>query len=122
MYLCRSLRDSDGRKFGMAGVIPFGALMAGRAVMGYMTGVALRDNIICRKGESVRGHEFHYSRIEPEYYGDTCAFEIVRRNTGSSRYGGYSKGNILASYLHINFYGNERIAENFLQTLTSSKV
>ena len=122
MYLCRSLRDSDGQNFGMADVIPFGALMAGRAVMGYMTGVALRDNIICRKGESVRSHEFHYSRIEPEYYGDTCAFEIVRRNTGSSRYGGYAKGNILASYLHINFYGNERIAENFLRTLTSSKV
>ena len=120
MYLCRSLRDSDERKFDMAGVIPFEAYMAGRAVMGYMTGLALRDNILCREGESVRGHEYHYSRIEPEYDGETCAFEFVRRS-GDSHYGGYAVGNILASYLHINFYGNERLAENFLQVLTSSK-
>ena len=122
MYLCRSLKDNDGRKFDMAGVIPFESYMAGRAVMGYMTGVALRDNIICRKGESVRGHEYHYSRVEPEISGEDCAFELTRRNTGARHYGGYAKGNVLASYLHINFFGNERLAENFLNMLTSSKV
>ena len=121
MYLCRSLKDSDGNKYDMAGVIPFESFMSGRAVMGYMTGVALRDNILCRKGEIVRGHEYHYSRVVPEYYGDTCAFELARRNTDSSHYGGYSSGNVLASYLHINFYGNERLAENFMQRLTSSR-
>ena len=121
MYLCRSLRDSDGHKYGMAGVIPFESFMAGRAVMGYMTARTMRDNILCRKGDIIRGHEFHYSRVAPEYYGDTCAFELTRRNTDSSHYGGYSDGNILASYLHVNLYGNERLAENFLQTLTSSK-
>ena len=141
MYLCRRLKDSDGHNFDMAGVIPFEAFMSERPVMGYMTGVALRDNIICRKGESIRGHEYHYSRIVPEYDDETCAFELVRRNTDSSHYGGYAGGNILASYgggavsasqseiqrnilasyLHINFYGNENFAENFLQALTSSK-
>ena len=122
MYLCRSLKDNDGRKFDMAGVIPFESYMAGRAVMGYMTGVALRDNIICRKGESVRGHEYHYSRVEPEISGEDCAFELTRRNTGARHYGGFARGNILASYLHINFFGNENLAENFLSMLTSSKV
>lgn len=121
MYLCRNLSGVDGRKYDMAGVIPFESFMSGRAVMGYMTGVALRDNIICKRGDVVRGHEFHYSRVEPEYYGDTCAFELTRRNTQQSHYGGYVNGNILASYLHVNFYGNERLAENFLKLLTSSK-
>ena len=145
MYLCRSVKDSEGKIFDMAGVIPFDSFMAERPVMGYMTGVALRDNILCRKGDVIRGHEYHYSRIVPEYYGDTCAFELTRRNTDSSHFGGYSGGkilasygggsvsksqnerqhetqrNILASYLHINFYGNERLAENFLQALTSSR-
>ena len=121
MYLCRSLKDSDGNKYDMAGVIPFESFMSERAVMGYMTGVALRDNILCRKGEMIRGHEYHYSRVEPEYYGDTCAFELTRRNTDSSHYGGYSCGNVLASYLHVNLYGNEYLAENFLKLLTSSK-
>ena len=121
MYLCRSLKDSCGHKYDMAGVIPFESFMSERAVMGYMTGVALRDNILCRKGDIIRGHEYHYSRVEPEYYGDTCAFELARRSTDSSHYGGYSSGNVLASYLHINFYGNERLAENFMQRLTSSR-
>lgn len=121
MYLCRSLKDSDGNKYDMAGVLPFESFMSERAVMGYMTGVALRDNILCRKGERIRGHEYHYSRVEPEYYGDTCAFELTRRNTDSSHYGGYSFGNVLASYLHVNLYGNENLAENFLKLLTSSR-
>ena len=121
MYLCRNISGVDGRKYDMAGVIPFESFMSERAVMGYMTGVALRDNILCRKGEIIRGHEFHYSRVEPEYYGDTCAFELTRRNTDSSHFGGYAGENILASYLHVNFYGNENLAENFLKLLTSSK-
>lgn len=117
MYLCGSLKDSDGRKFDMAGVIPFESVMFSRPVMGYMSGFALRDNIICRKGDIIRGHEHHYSRVIPEYHGDTCAFELTRRNTRRSHYGGYADKNILASYLHINFYGNENLAENFLQAI-----
>ncbi len=121
MYLCRSLNDSDGHKFHMAGVIPGDSYMAGRAVMGYVSGRAMRDNILCRAGDVLRGHEFHYSRLEPEVLPESCAFEITRRNGGGKHYGGYADGNILASYLHINFFGNERLAENFLKILTSSK-
>ena len=122
MYLCRGIEDVHGNAHNMAGVLPFRSFMTGRAVMGYMTGRALRDNLICRKGETVRGHEFHYSRVEPEYLEDTCAFELTRRNTGTSHYGGYAGGNILASYLHVNFWGNTEIAENFMNILTSSRL
>ncbi|MBQ7170286.1 MAG: cobyrinate a,c-diamide synthase [Synergistaceae bacterium] len=122
MYLCRTLRDSEGRCWDMAGVIPFTSYMAGRSVMGYRTGVAIRDNILCRKGESLRGHEYHYSRIEPEYRGDSCAFELSRRDGGGTHIDGYAHGNILASYLHTNFFGSVRLAERFLDVLTSSRV
>ena len=121
MYLCRTLCDNDGHKFDMAGVIPGDSFMTGRAVMGYMSGWAMRDNILCREGDIVRGHEYHYSRIEPETFGESCAFEMTRRNRSGSHPGGFARGNILASYLHINFYGNEHLAENFLQSLTSSR-
>ena len=42
------------------------------------------------------------------------AFEFVRKRTGEKYYGGYSHGKILASYLHINFFGNPELAEKFL--------
>lgn len=122
MYLCRSLRDLAGVEHEMSGVIPFEAEMSGHAMMGYMEARALRRNILCEEGERVRGHEFHYSRVRPEYEEGSCAYEFRRRKTGALRLGGYAAGNVLGSYLHVNFWGNEVLAENFVRALTSSKV
>ena len=122
MYLCRTLRDINGRTFAMPGVIPFDSYMASRSVMGYMTGRALRDNLLCRKGESVGGHEYHYGRIEPEYQEGSEAFALSRRNRSESKLSGYSCGNVLASWLHVNLWGNPEITEHFLNVLTSSRL
>lgn len=122
MYFCRSLRDYDGRKWDMAGLILCESYMAGHAVMGYRKGVALRDNILCMKGEVLRGHEYHYSRIEPEICPEYCAFELSRRDGRGTHIDGYAGGNILATYLHTNFFGSVKMAERFLDVLTSSKV
>ena len=111
MYLCDSLTDRDGKKFSMAGVIDADSCMTDRPVIGYIEARVLNDNILCREGDIVRGHEFHYSRVNQE---DSHAFMMTRRRTGESYTGGYAKGNILASYLHINFFGNVKLAERFL--------
>ena len=107
MYLCRSL-DS----FKLAGLIPCDAVMSNKPVIGYIEARALTSNILCERNKIIRGHEFHYSRVDGENF--TPAFEFVRKRTGEKYYGGYSHGKILASYLHINFFGNPELAENFL--------
>ena len=112
MYLCRNITDTEGRTWPMAGVIPLSSRMTERAVLGYMEARALRSNILCDEGTVIRGHEFHYSRTD--FPLDTCAFSLTRRNTDTSHFGGYAKGNVLASYLHINFFGNEHLAERFI--------
>ena len=122
MYLCRSLRDFGGSVHEMAGVIPADSVMTDRAVLGYMEAETLRSNILCGKGRVIRGHEFHYSRIEPENFGEHCAFVLTRRNTDTSHFGGYAHKNILASYLHINLFGYQDIAERFISSLTLSSV
>lgn len=122
MYLCRSLRNIEGVKFKMTGVIPFDAFMGKRSVLGYMEATALRDNLLCRKGERIRGHEFHYAGIEPEVPTENTAFRMIRRNRNETRLSGYVQGNLLASWLHVNFFGNEKITRNFLNVLTSSRV
>ncbi|MBQ7559484.1 MAG: cobyrinate a,c-diamide synthase [Synergistaceae bacterium] len=114
MYLCKNIKDLNGENFSMAGVIPFNSFMTERPVIGYMEARALKKNILCEKNKIIRGHEFHYSRIEPEFFDDTCAFELTRRKTGAAHRGGYADENILASYLHVNFFGNLELAENFL--------
>ena len=121
MYLCRNMTDMQGRFHAMAGVIPADAVMTRRAVLGYMEAVALRKNILCEAGQVVRGHEFHYSRLEPEITEELCAFNLTRRNTKASHFGGYSCGNVLASYLHVNMFGYPKLAEKFLQSCIDIK-
>ena len=114
MYLCKSIKNLNGEKFNMAGLIPFESFMTDKPKIGYIEARALRENILCDENQIIRGHEFHYSRIEPEFYNDKCAFEFIRRKTGAKYFGGYADENILASYLHINFYGNFNLAEKLL--------
>ena len=118
MYLSRSLRDFEGRVYGMAGVISAEAVMTERPILGYMEGRALRRNILCEEGEVLRGHEFHYSRTEGDFPEACRAFVMRRRNTNLLRIGGYADGRILASYLHINFFGYPELAERFIVSLT----
>ena len=122
MYLCRSLRDFEGRPHKMAGVIPADAVMTNKPILGYMEAETLRSNILCVRGRVIRGHEFHYSRIEADFPEGLCAFGMRRRNTDTLRIGGYADRNILASYLHINLWGNPELAERFINALTLSKV
>jgi len=111
MYLCKNLEN-----FKMAGLLPFNSFMTKRPVIGYMEAIALKENLLCGKNKIIRGHEFHYSRVEPEFnfYKNNCAFELTRRNKLEKSFGGWASENILASYLHINFFGNEDLAEKFL--------
>jgi cobyrinic acid a,c-diamide synthase len=118
MYLTRSVEHSGGRH-AMAGVIEADARMTGGLRhFGYVEGVALRDNILFKEGETVRAHEFHYSGIEglsPE------AFEVKKASRrGSAWIDGYTiKGSMLATYLHLNFYTCPQSAGRFLSLAAS---
>ncbi len=131
MYLCRSLRDFSGNVYAMAGVIDADSVMTVKPKLGYMEAKALRKNILCEEGAVIRGHEFHYSRIEPDFPETHCAFSITRRNAhtshahnnaNTSHFGGYAHKNILASYLHVNMFGNPELAERFIKSLTLTQL
>ncbi len=113
MYLCESLRDLEGRDHPMVGLVPGSCRMERRlAGMGYVTATALSDNILCRAGQSLRGHEFHYSTFEPrgEGFGWAFSFKKGEREAGLN---GYASGNLLASYLHYHFASSPRAAARF---------
>lgn len=115
MYLCRSLKDLHGNIFEMSGLINANSIMTSKPVIGYIQARALSDNIICDSGQIICGHEFHYSRIILDSC-DSCAFEFVRAKTEETHKCGYVSENILASYLHVNFFGNEKLAAKFLDS------
>lgn len=117
MYLSRFIIDFDGTNYPMVGLVPGKSIMQNRLVgMGYVTAQSMADNIISCQGTSMRGHEFHYSRLEPDTPDFPYAFKFTRNRSGETIMDGYAGNNILASYLHLHFGTNPQLALNFVNS------
>jgi cobyrinic acid a,c-diamide synthase len=92
LYLVREL---DGHP--MCGVLDAKARMTNRLTLGYREARALSDSPLMREGTLVRGHEFHYSIVEPEA-GQRPAWELAGRGPE-----GFISGSVHASYLHTHW-------------------
>ena len=112
MYLTNSI---NGYK--MCEVFPYPSLMTDKVQgLSYVISEAQKDNIISKKGDVYRGHEFHYSKVDidanpnikPEF-----AFKILRgRGIIDSKDGIMSK-NTVASYVHTHAAACPGFASNF---------
>jgi cobyrinic acid a,c-diamide synthase len=84
--------EIDGRP--MAGIVPGRARMTERLTLGYRTATTASETPLGPAGITIRGHEFHYSTVEPA--GDALRL--------SSRWGdkaeGFGRPALLATYLH----------------------
>lgn len=116
MYLAKELVEVNGCRHSMVGLIPAVCMMEKKlAGMGYVEAHAITDNILVAKGQVVRGHEFHYSKMEPEDPGKFPYAYVLERNRYQETIpDGYVKNNILASYVHHHFASNQEIATRFI--------
>ena len=113
MYLCQSIRNTSGEELPMVGAIPRQSIMRsdrGGLVIGYREATALRDTLLTRQGEVVRGHEFHYSGLNAPFAQEDAAYAFTRHGQGE----GFAHGNQLASYLHLSFSGFPVAAQRFV--------
>jgi cobyrinic acid a,c-diamide synthase len=78
--------------------------------MGYATVEALADSIIARKGQVMRGHEFHWSQR------DDPTVQAAYHFGDGNRQEGFVAGNILASYVHLHFGSDVTLAQRFIQS------
>ena len=110
LWLGRSL---DGHA--MVGAVAGEARMTERLSLGYRRGVVRVSNPVVEAGETLVGHEFHYSVMEPT--GE--ALDLTGR-FGSGP-GGFASPTLLATYLHLHLGGDPRPAERFVATAAAGR-
>jgi cobyrinic acid a,c-diamide synthase len=103
LYLAREL---DGRP--MCDVVPIAGHMTQRLSLGYREATAVADHPAWPAGTTVRGHEFHYSRVEPA--ADPQAPAWMLRARGIERAEGHVAGAVHASYLHTHWAATPAVA------------
>jgi cobyrinic acid a,c-diamide synthase len=104
MYLADRLSDVDDNIFSMVGILSGESHMTkSLRRFGYCSATADMDTLLCSVGDSLRGHEFHYSDFVSDL---PTAFTLRKEQEGrivAEWQGGYQIGNTLAMYLHVHF-------------------
>jgi cobyrinic acid a,c-diamide synthase len=109
LYLVREL---DGHS--MCGVLDTEATMTDRVTLGYREARALADSPLAERGADVRGHEFHYSAVEPGA-GEWPAWELIGRGQE-----GFVSGGVYASYLHTHWAATPELPRRLVREASRS--
>lgn len=117
MYLLEQLVDFKKKTHEMCGILRGMTKMENkRQGLGYITVQALQDNILCKKGDTFKGHEFHWSSLHvPE--GTQYAYAISKCDDRKSKMDGVYADRVLGSYAHVHFATDPRLVKQFLYTI-----
>ena len=121
MYLLERLIDFKGNSHAMCGILKGATKMENtRQGLGYITVKAVRNNLLCKTGDTFRAHEFHWSSLQsPD---DTIyAYTVARYGDKKTKRDGIQHNRILASYAHVHFATNTGLLKNLLQYVTSAR-
>ncbi len=103
LWLARSL---DGHV--LAGALPADGRMTDRLTLGYRRVTVREPSPLGPAGTELRGHEFHYSALDPP--GDDLEWS---GRTGAGR-AGFARSTLLASYVHLHLGSAPALAERFV--------
>lgn len=115
LYLQTELEDAAGRKHPMAGVFEGTGYNTGRlGRFGYIRLRARRDNLLCRAGEEIPAHEFHY--WDSANTGDACT---ARKASGEYSWDCViANETVFAGFPHLYFWGAPATARRFVEAAT----
>jgi cobyrinic acid a,c-diamide synthase len=114
MACARTLRDAGGQDFPMWDLIPARVTMRPRfAALGYVTVQADRPILLGPSGTQLRGHEFHYSTLEP--FAPLPYATSLLRPGRDPKPDGIQLGGLLAGYAHVHFGSNADAAGRLVQ-------
>lgn len=103
MYLGQGIESETG-SFRMVGALPCTTIMEKRLVaLGYVKAEVTGQNPVAKMGQTIRGHEFHYSRCVCDRDA-SYAYRLCRGKGIVDGWDGLVEHNTLGGYLHAHFY------------------
>lgn len=111
MYLHSYLEDVNKNPYKMLNLIPGTAYKTEKLNrFGYITLTANNDNPLCKKGEKIHAHEFHY--WDSEHCGNDFTANKPFRNRSYECI--YTSDHIFAGFPHLHYYANIEFCYSFL--------
>jgi len=136
IYLSQGVETRDGARYPMADVLPFWTRMNAKLkALGYVEVTLTADALLGKRGDVLRGHEFHYSEIVDSSpaapavatlqrcgrAGWKTAYQIGYRRETSTVREGFQRGRALASYTHLHFASRPNAARSFVEFLRKGR-
>jgi len=84
--------------------------------MGYAVAETLQNSILARKGERLRGHLFHWSKLPG--LTERAAYRILEPEEQLEGFILGPESNVLGSYLHLHFGSEPSLARQFVESCT----
>ena len=114
MVLCKTLVDKDGREYPMAGCFDFTCRMTSSLrALGYREMTLIRKTILGEADVRARGHEFHYSQLDP--HEQKTVYQTQDRSGSPRNVKGFQVNRCLGSYLHLHFKSQPSVPRAFIQ-------
>ena len=116
MYLTQAIRDLEGKSYEMVGLFEAEAVMSkARMTLGYRELQISQPCVLGEVGITARGHEFHYSLVEPK--GQLQYACTLRDAQGKSKgQDGLVAGNTVGLYSHLHFASQPKIAASLISS------
>lgn len=114
IYLCEKLLVEDETVFSMVGIFPHKIKWdKNYLAIRYVEIRTIRDTILGQKGLLIKGQEFHQTRLLNESEQQGYCYDVKSSTNEQFLEGLYTK-NVLASYIHLYFPSEEKIANHFV--------
>ncbi len=119
IYLGRSMTMNE-ETYPLIGFFPFDFAMTDRLQhFGYMQATIAPHTVFSgEEPETLRGHEFHYTkRVDTTAYATVYDVSKKRKDKILHWQEGFQKNNVLGGYPHFHFYSNPACAARFLENV-----
>ncbi|MDQ5987229.1 MAG: Hydrogenobyrinate a,c-diamide synthase [Syntrophus sp. SKADARSKE-3] len=121
MYLSAGIRTAAGDQYSLTGLLPAWTQMLGhRKALGYVEVSLNEDSLWGSKGQTLRGHEFHYSELDgdPSDNSDDWRplYTLRRRRSDAMEKEGYMRDRVTASYVHLHHASQPAAIDHFVRS------